>query len=136
MLLAQRPITAETVQRAQQGTQLLQELLTYAVPPRLSRKELEAGRYAFAKFQSSEYAEEIFVKAGEHRRGRPVKHRQVAPIALEAKQRHPGLSRLQLAQQFCPCGKTRHNAECAERLKRDILRLHALIRHILREYPA
>ena len=134
----ERPITAETVGRVQRAVRLLGELLTYAAPagPDLPREELEAGRDALAKLQSPEYAEQIFLGAGEHRRGRPVKRRQVAAMALEAKQRNPNLPRLELAQQFCPCGKARHDSDCVERLRRDIQRLNALIRRILRDYPA
>jgi hypothetical protein len=136
--LRERPIRAETVARVQQAIRLLRQLFTYAASagPDLPRRELEAGMVALTKFQSWEDAEKAFLSAGEHRRGRPVKRRHVAAIALEEKQRSPRLKRIELAQKFCPCDKAHHNAKCAERLRRDIQRLKALIRRILRDYPA
>ena len=132
------PIQPETLERLRQAVRLLDQLHTFALPagPELPRESLEAGRDAIARLQSPEIAQEIFEIAGEHRRGRPVTRRHVAAAALEAKQQNPSLTRLELAQKFCPCGKARHNAECAERLRRDMQRLNALIRRILRDYPA
>jgi len=136
--ITERPIQPEGLKRAEQAIQLLRKLFTFATPagPELPREALEAGRGALANLQTPEYAEDIFLKAGEYRRGRPAKRRHVAAAALEAKQDNPSLKRLQLAQQFCPCGKPRHNAACAERLRRDMQRLNELIRCILRDYPA
>jgi len=136
--VTQRPITPEALKRAEQAIRRLRELFTFGIPagPDLPREELEAGRDALAKLQSPAYAYKIFLAAGEHRRGRPVKRRHVAAKALEAKQQNPRLTRFELAQQFCPCGKARHNTQCVERLRRDMQRLSALIRRILGDYPA
>jgi hypothetical protein len=132
------PIQPETIERLRQAMRLLGALLTFATPagPELSRESLEVGRDVVARLQSPEIAQKIFEIAGEHQRGRPVTRRHVAAAALEAKQQNSSLTRLELAQKFCPCGKARHNAECAERLRRDMQRLNALIRRILRDYPA
>lgn len=133
----QQRITPHTIEQAQQAMRLLEELHTYtpSADPHMTRKELEAGRKLLGKIVSSREAEEAFLRAGEHPQGRPIKRRYVAAVALEEKQRSPSLKRIELAQKFCPCDKAHHNAKCAERLRRDIQRLKALIRRILCEYP-
>jgi hypothetical protein len=136
--LAEGPITPEAVSRIEEAVRRLRTLLTYAVAPGpdLARQVLEAGRDALARSESPEVAERAFLAAGEHPKGRPVARRHVAAKALEAKLANPRLKRRELAQQFCPCGNGRHTQTCAERLRRDVKRLKALIRRILADYPA
>jgi hypothetical protein len=136
--VSEPPITPEAVKGITQAVRLLRELLTFAVPsgPELPRSALEAGRDALAKLESLQYAEKIFLQAGEHSRGRAVKRRHVAAKALKTKQENPRLRRLELARQFCSCGRKGHTNDCAKRLYRDMKRLKALIRRILASYPA
>jgi hypothetical protein len=136
--LAERPITPEAVSRIEKASRLLRMLLTYGVAPGpdLPREVLEAGRNELARRETPEVAGKAFYAAGEHPQGRPVLRRHVAAPALEAKLANPRLKRRELAERFCPCGKAPHTAVCAERLRRDMQRLNALVRQILRDYPA
>ncbi len=133
-------LAATEVELSQIATaiRLLRELTTFAAPPgpELPRRELEAGVAALAKFVTPEEAKRAYYVAGEYGRGRPIVRRHVVAAALEMKENNPHLSRVELAQRFCPCGKTTHDSKCAQRLRRDIQRLKALIRKILAEYPA
>jgi hypothetical protein len=99
--ITERSFQPETIERRRQAMRLLGELQTFAVPPgpELPRETLEAGRDAVAKITSTEYAQEIFWKAGEHRRGKPVTRRHVAAAALEAKQ-HIRLERIKSSVEF------------------------------------
>jgi len=133
--LALRP---PDVAGAENALRLIEKLTTFAAPsgPDLSREALEKGRDFLTKLSTPEYANQILLKAGDYRRGRPVKQRYCAAQALEASQRNPRPKRRELAQKFCCCGKASHDERCSERLRRDMLRLKALIRRILDEYPA
>jgi hypothetical protein len=135
--LAEQPITPDTVSRMGNAVRALRTLLTYGIAPGpdLPREVLETGRNELANRESPEIAEKAFLAAGELAKGRPVMRRHVAAKALEAKLANPHLKRRELARQFCPCGKT-HTQQCANRLRRDMQRLNALIRQILRGYPA
>lgn len=136
--LAEQSITPDTVSRMGNAVRALRTLLTYGVAPGpdLPREALEAGRNELANRESPEIAEKAFYGAGEYSQGHPVTRRHVTAKALEAKLANPRLTRVDLARQFCPCGKTHHNHDCAERLRRNLKRLKALIRRILADYPA
>jgi hypothetical protein len=116
---------------------LAQALLTFAEPrgSELAREELEAGARKLVALFGPKEAQLALLAAGDDARGRPVVRRHVAAAALEAKQNGPPLSRLELAQRFCPCSKPKHDEDCADRLRRDILRLQALIKKIRANYP-
>jgi hypothetical protein len=130
--------TREELSRAEEAARLLRELLTFTSPPGpdLAREDLEAGATALARFATPEAVRKAYFAAGEHRKGRPVVRRHVAAAALEYKNANPQASRLALARRFCPCGRARHDDNCAKRLRRDIQRLNVLIREILEKYPA
>jgi hypothetical protein len=129
-----------------------EELTSFGVPPgpEQSKVALQRGATAlyslykevFSAQEAARLANAAYYKASEAHRGRQPKRRYVAAAALEAKQRNPKLTRLELARMFCPCNKQRHGRQCAERVRRDILRLKALIRSIedlaksLRQIPA
>jgi hypothetical protein len=131
-------ITNVGLSEALRAAWLLQRLMTFVTPPgpELPREYLVAGANALKGFTSTEVAEKAYLAAGEHPKGRPVVRRYVAAAALEYKKARPRVGRLALAQQFCPCSKTRHDNHCAKRLRRDIQRLNVLIRQILAGYPA
>jgi len=120
------------------AVRLLEKLITFGVPsgPDRPREELDAGQKQLAKLLPGKQAQEIYLAAAEHRQGRPVVRRHLAAAALEAKESNPQPSRLQLAQKFCPCGRSRHTEKCTERLRRDVKRLSSLIKTVLHEYPA
>ena len=133
-----REITVEEAKLLAKVPRHIQELFTYLTPrgPQIPREWLESGREALALLVGTQSAEQAYYAAGEDSRGRPVMRRHVAAFALEAKERNPQWKRSELTRRFCPCGKSHHNSECVERLRRDIQRLKALVKEILSAYPA
>jgi hypothetical protein len=133
-----RTVTAEEARQAENAMRLLRKLLSFALPPgpELTREELQAGYTKLARLVPPQEAQQAYYSAGDYRRGRPGVRRHVAAVALEVNRDNPRMTRLELAKKLCACGKAHHGQKCAERLRRDILRLKALLREILSNYPA
>jgi hypothetical protein len=121
---------SEELHLLQGAVRWIEQLLSFAGPPgsKLTRKELIAGISELLKLVPRAEAMATYYTAGEARRGRQVERRYVAAAALEAKRKNPKLTRRELAEMFCPCSKQNHDSVCVERLRRDILRLKALVR--------
>ncbi len=129
--------TLEDCAGLKEAMRLIGQLRTFAVPPGpdLPRQELKAGVEFLREFAKPEEAEKAYYDAGSYPRGRPVIRRHVAAAALEAKRADPGLKRREIVDKLCPCGGE-HDRKCAERLRRDMLRLANLSKEILAKYPS
>jgi hypothetical protein len=78
---------------------------------------------------SEEVCQEMISRAGKRSKGRPIIKRPIAIKALEKQMLEPERkwSPRQLAQQFCNCGKDKHDAQCGQSLRQTIIALKKLL---------
>src|SRR5215469_11575941 len=109
----------------------LSELLSFVLPRQYPEFDQIAAHIheGFADFPEATQ-KRLLVEISKGWRGRPVVRRHSAAVALAWRGTDSTRTWRQAAERFCVCGKSSHGSVCAGRLKRDALRLKALIRDI------
>ena len=115
-----------------------EEILAWLFPQQPS--SFESALTFVMALQSRNISQDIWKslleRAGKRSRGRPISKRQIAIKALEMKMSDPKKwSNMKLAQKFCDCGKSKHDAGCNERLRHNIINLKKVIKKYCPDLP-
>ena len=112
----------------------MRELVSYVSPPhpKAPKASLETMSVEMAKelVQAGvphKVVLRLMARGGKPRRGRPVSIRAAAVDALEMKLADSGQSWAKIARKKCPCGQSRHDFQCRERIRQAVIALKKVL---------
>jgi hypothetical protein len=106
-------------------------------PPPLAEEEVYPLVPVLIKDGMGESAEYLMKHIGRRpRAGSPARSRDLAIRALELKSSNPTLSWRGVAQRLCACNKATHDKQCAELIRREVIRLQQVLKRYSVQIPA